>query len=625
MPAPFRVLLGMTLALAPPQPPIRPPLQPPPPLPPLLAPSRIPRPDPLTRTQPVQAPREREGVAPAGALSGGVVIIGGRRQQARWQWQPATPIRSEQLWLPLELLEGQLGIESRSRSDGSLQLEWFGRRLVVPAAAQRSLEDEVAVEVAALVEPLGLRPSANGDRLTLALEAGPLANVRAGGSGPQRRIVLDLGSATWIRREPEGLILGLGASPEQRQRLQELGLSVRQSGEQLMLTPAAGQHLAQVITLGDPLRIALDLQGTAAAETPGQGAEPVDNGLEARLRSRLPDRLSWQKQVLTVGSQRVLVNAIRVDPRDSGLALQPLTSANGMQGLSSLVALAGRQQAVVAINGGYFNRVRRLPLGALRDGGRWLSGPILERGVMAWRPQQLPRFGRLTLDESLIDARGQRWTLLALNSGYVQRGLSRYTADWGASYTALSGGESGLLIRNGQVQSMIESAQLKAGHPLAPGDSLIVARGGAPLPGAPGDALTLISRSSNDLGEEPQVIGGGPLLLSGGRIVLNGEQERFSPSFLGQGAPRTIVGSDGRQLWLVTLEGLGDAGPTLGESAQLLQRLGLQEALNLDGGSSTGLVLAGVQTVKGRGVAGAVHNGLGLVPLTPLVTRTLPE
>jgi hypothetical protein len=131
-------------------------------------------------------------------------------------------------------------------------------------------------------------------------------------------------------------------------------------------------------------------------------------------------------------------------------------------------------------------------------------------------------------------------------------------------------------------------------------------------------------------------MGGGPLLLQGGRIVLDGLAEGFSPAFLRQGAPRTVIGSDGRFLWLLTLEGLDEGGPTLAETAQFLQASGLQDALNLDGGSSTGLVMGGLHTVKGRGVVSAVHNGLGLVPrstirsanpgATPLVTeRVSPE
>ena len=67
----------------------------------------------------------------------------------------------------------------------------------------------------------------------------------------------------------------------------------------------------------------------------------------------------------------------------------------------------------------------------------------------------------------------------------------------------------------------------------------------------------------------------------------------------------------------------GGGGRHLGQAPGLRQAgqgqahalsLGLRDALNLDGGSSTALVLGGVQTVKGRGVVAAVHNGLGLIP-----------
>ncbi|MFM8525813.1 MAG: phosphodiester glycosidase family protein [Cyanobacteriota bacterium] len=606
MPAPFVVLLGMTLALAPP---------PPPPLP-----------DPALRTQPSRS-TTREASLPGatadqGLTSGRVVVLAGRRQQARWQWQPATAGQPEQLWLPLEVLEGQLGVTSRSRSDGSLLLDWFGRQLAIPPEGQRSLDDEVAVEVSTLVRPLGLQLSQRDDRLTLMIDAQPLKGIRHRSSGGRRRIVLDLQAATWIRRDPEGLLVGLSSQTEQVRQLEHLGLTVRQEQDQLLLQPGSGQRLEQVLSLGTPYRIALELTGAGTPSSSPTGPADDARSEESRLRALLPASMTWQKQVLAVGSQSVLVNAIRFDPRGGGLVLQPLTGASGMQGLNSLVTLAGRQQALVAINGGYFNRVRRLPLGALRDGGRWLSGPILQRGVVAWRPRQLPRFGRLNLEESLVDGSGARWPVLTLNSGFVQRGLSRYTFDWGPVYRALSGGESALLIRGDQVLSRIADDQLTAGQPLTPGDTLVVARGGVPLPGDPGDTVTVISRPSNDLGEEPNVLGGGPLLLSGGRIVLDGERERFSPAFLSQGAPRTVIGSDGRELWLLTLEGVGDSGPTLGQTAQLLRDLGLQDALNLDGGSSTGLVLAGVQTVRGRGVASSVHNGLGLVPLTPTSTVT---
>ncbi len=321
--------------------------------------------------------------------------------------------------------------------------------------------------------------------------------------------------------------------------------------------------------------------------------------------------LRWDRLV----RDGVRINAVRIDPRTAPLQLRPLVRPGPMEGLSSLTQLAGQTQAVVAINGGYFNRVRRLPLGALKRDGRWLSGPILGRGVAAWSGRELPSFGRLRLEEWVSGSGGPRLPIVVVNSGFVQRGVSRYTADWGPVYRALSGSETALLLgADGQVLRRLSSPELAQGAAIRPGETLLVGRGGVTLPWAPGNRLELSSRPSEALGAKPQVVGGGPLLLQGGRVVLNGAAETFSASFLRQGAPRTVLGSDGREVWLITLEGVNDSGPTLGKAAQLLLGLGLRDALNLDGGSSTGLVLGGSHQVKGRGVAGSVHNGVGLVP-----------
>ena len=103
------------------------------------------------------------------------------------------------------------------------------------------------------------------------------------------------------------------------------------------------------------------------------------------------------------------------------LELRLLNRSGGMQGLSSLSQLARQEQALIAINGGYFNRVNRLPLGALRDGGIWLAGPILNRGAAGWKDGELPRFDRLMLAETIEDSQRQRWSITTVNSGYVQK------------------------------------------------------------------------------------------------------------------------------------------------------------------------------------------------------------
>ena len=200
-----------------------------------------------------------------------------------------------------------------------------------------------------------------------------------------------------------------------------------------------------------------------------------------------------------------------------------------------------------------------------------------------------------------------------LNSGYVQRGLSRYTRAWGPTYRALSGEEQALTLKEGRVDAVFDQSALDRGVPLPLKGDLIVARGGIALPAQVGDAVTIKTRSSNPLGELPQVMGGGPLLLQNGRVVLNGRQEGFSPGFLAVSAPRTVVAQDKQRVWLLTAKGADGSDPTLLETSLALRQLDLTDALNLDGGGSTTMLIANTTVMTGRGITPRVQNGLGFV------------
>ena len=568
---------------------------------------------PLTPPPPLPAPTPRPALqrratpASTARLQGNSISINGLRQQALWLQDAG------ELWLPLEVLEGQLGVSRSSGANGSVELEWFGQKLSVSADRQRSLDDEVAVPVSGLLEAVGVLSRTEGRELNLQLPPRPLQAIRWSNQGVSgQRVVLDLSAPALVRSGEDRLLIGTEASPQQLEQLKQLGLSPSQRNGWLSVQiPRDGERLS----LGGPWRLVLDLPvlGDGAPATATTTPAPAPER-DPRLVALQNQGLKLERRVGRIGSRQVLINSVRLDPRQVPLELRPLNRSDGMQGLSSLSQLARQEQALIAINGGYFNRVNRLPLGAMREQGRWLSGPILNRGAAGWKAGELPRFDRLMLVETIEDSRRQRWSITTVNSGYVQKGLARYTADWGSRYQPITGTEMGVLVRNGVVQERYELGAMAPGVPLREGDLLLVARGGVSVPWQSGERLTLQSRPTSPVGEQPNVLGGGPLLLQNGRVVLNGTAEGFSSGFLAQGAPRTVVASDGRQLWLITLQGVNNAGPTLMETALLMQQEGLQDALNLDGGSSTGLVLADVHTVKGRGVAAAVHNGLGLVP-----------
>ena len=550
-------------------------------------------------------------VRPIRQAEGALIRSNGRTQPARWR------IERGELWLTLEFLENQLGVQRSSGERGTLQLEWFGSEISLPARRQQSLGDEVAVPVSDLLRSVGVHVEPFGkNELSLELPVRPLQAISARDNGISgRRVVLDLKAPALVRSDDGQLAISAEGNPEQLRQLAGLGLKPRQENGWLQLE-AKGERL----TLGRPWRLVLDLPSDTALTSLNRPSGTSPNTALASLQRQ---GLALNRTVDRIGNRQVLINSVQLDPRRVPVDLRPLNRSNGMKGLSSLSQLARNESALIAINGGFFNRVNRLPLGALKDNGQWLSGPILNRGAVGWGDGELPQFDRLRLQESVLDPRQRRWSLISLNSGYVQKGLARYTEAWGPRYQPLTGQELGFVLRNGVVQQRIEGIP-QPGVPLRAGDELLVARGGVQVDWQPGERLVLSSRSNSVVGDKPFVVGGGPLLLRSGLVALNGQAEGFSPGFIRQGAPRTVIASDGRQLWLITLQGVNNAGPTLMETALLLKQRGLKEALNLDGGSSTGLVLADVQTVKGRGIAGSVHNGIGLIPRAPMPRPNRP-
>ena len=97
-------------------------------------------------------------------------------------------------------------------------------------------------------------------------------------------------------------------------------------------------------------------------------------------------------------------------------------------------------------------------------------------------------------------------------------------------------------------------------------------------------------------------IGGGPVLIQNGKIQISNEEERkFTGKSINDKHPRTAMGYTANdQLIILVIEGRNpDAGgATLIQEAQILKDLGCIEALNLDGGGSSCLLLNGKETIK---------------------------
>lgn len=98
-------------------------------------------------------------------------------------------------------------------------------------------------------------------------------------------------------------------------------------------------------------------------------------------------------------------------------------------------------------------------------------------------------------------------------------------------------------------------------------------------------------------------VGGGPVLVQNGAYkVTNNEEQKFAGKGLTDKHPRTAMGyTRNGQLIILAVEGRfpGKAeGASLKQLAEVFVSLGCEEALNLDGGGSSCLLINGRETIK---------------------------
>lgn len=98
-------------------------------------------------------------------------------------------------------------------------------------------------------------------------------------------------------------------------------------------------------------------------------------------------------------------------------------------------------------------------------------------------------------------------------------------------------------------------------------------------------------------------VGGGPVLVQNGQVnITNNEEMKFGGKAQFDRHPRTLMGyTSDNKIIIMVIEGRNPGmaeGVTLPEAAQLLKDIGCIEALNLDGGGSSCMLVNGKPTIK---------------------------
>jgi Phosphodiester glycosidase len=356
--------------------------------------------------------------------------------------------------------------------------------------------------------------------------------------------------------------------------------------------------------------------------------------LEVRINPNLatiPDReitwapgLKWRQKWMKLGVNNFPVSYLEIDPRQKGIKLRPiLPQEPNLVGSNHLVKFAPPAQVAAAINGGYFNRNNKMPLGAIKRDGKWLSSPILNRGAIGWNDQGKIQIARLQMQETIRTSKNEQLPILALNSAYVQTGIGRYTSDWGKTYSPIQTDELIITVQQDQVSQITPgNAVGSVNIPIPVNGYLLALRAQPELSGSMpiGTSITLNRQiSPPELDNYPHVMAAGPWLVQSSKIVLDAKGENFSAAFSKESAVRSAIASlaNGNIVLVAAHNRAGGKGPTLAEMAQLLQQMGTVDALNLDGGSSTSLYLGGQLVDRASATAARVHNAIGISVAEP--------
>ncbi|MCA2554911.1 MAG: phosphodiester glycosidase family protein [Microcystis sp. M04BS1] len=551
------------------------------------------------------------------------IILNGRSLPVSWrQWTIANSARIAMSDTGARQL---FGMDFLSTNDPKKQpINWFNLQTL----SANLINSDRWLDVTDILLKMGATTSINGDSLTINFAAPQIEDIQLENYGAVQRIIIQLDRPTFwqVSQAKNQAVITLEGNAQQSliSRFQPKTVSnSNQNNDEDDLGNSNNNLATQITSLennGVISRLKVNLPTAYGLQISSVDNPPriiIDSRPDAMDEKRIvwQPGLIWNQKYIQLDQDWFPVTWLEIDPRNPQITIKPITAnSTSMRGTNPLITINSESNAVAMINGGFFNRNNQLPLGAIRVDGKWLSGPILNRGAIAWDNRGKIRIDRLSLEETLITATGQRFPLTQLNSAFVAAGCSRYTRDWGNNYHPLTERETGLVVQGDRITEKLNN--------LLPQDSINIPEKGYLVICRKTDINLKIGETVNldsvtlpgDFANYPQILGAGPLLLQNGRLVLDGNAEKFSPAFQNQQASRSAiaVSQEGKILLVAIHNRVGGRGATLGELARILLLMAAKDGLNLDGGSSTGITLGGYLLDRSAVTAAKVHNGIGI-------------
>ncbi len=297
----------------------------------------------------------------------------------------------------------------------------------------------------------------------------------------------------------------------------------------------------------------------------------------------------------------VRINVVELSQSvNDNLVIEPSIASDTLANRSKISTIAQRENALVAINGGYFKPQTGVPLGTLMINKKLYTGPIYDRVAMGIFDNGFD-MARVKLNAKVETNIGG----LKIDNVNQPRMLSVhtivYTPDWGTTTPSCPKYGIQLVVEDGKL------TRVSYGRSQIPPNGYVIVGSQKNLkPFIKAKRFKLDLQINPEWNDVKHIISGGPYLVKNGEVFVDMTAQKLGS--VGGRNPRTAIGyTKDNNLIMLTADGREGAsiGLTLMELANLMKDLGCVNAMNLDGGGSTVMYVNG-QVVNKPAVSGGI-------------------
>lgn len=345
---------------------------------------------------------------------------------------------------------------------------------------------------------------------------------------------------------------------------------------------------------------------------------PVTGGVTYEAKTLFTSQ-GWQK-----------IHILKVNLDSDNVDVDTIIGKNGLSQRDSLSRMVQDSGAVAGINGDFFiTATPSAPIGPQISNGKLIATPLNDMNMSAigLTFDKIPEILKLEFSGRLIAPDRSYFTVEGVNKiRNSYNNIFVYTPDFGTTTPKPGEGAPNLTfatVKDNRIVSISEGQTAEI-----PRDGLVLmawGEGGNFLKTrfSIGDPIELDLKFNPDISNLKMLLGGGAVLVENGQIP-----KTFSHDIAGT-HPRTAIGftADRKTMIMVVVDGRQSQsrGMTQQELAQLMLSLGAYDALNLDGGGSSTMVVkpfdeAQVKVINSPsgGVQRLIPNALGIFAKAPV-------